>query len=303
MPTSYYGLVHPIGPYKQTSRDKKYLGMKDTPMLGGGVAAGTTHFAGHGNWLQVMNPVQARIEPVAGLGLEKPSPYGTPSVVIQRKVDQEAMLSPHQRQAYYNQGMFGSGAPSQRASQPMMGGGSQPQFPIIGGNMPTQMPPVVDQQPDTSMYQPALILPTENGSIVPSSTTDLEAQFEDNVAQLEEMQTDINNVIGNLQNELSKNPLKQTETTSDAISEYFSVDEKIMDHILSEQSAASKSETQALVAGAEAEADLLYLGTSNVPYGFRRPVSRIPEGPGVPVGPVEPMTSADSRPRTNIRYF
>lgn len=77
----YWGLTQQRGPWKETRQDLKNLSNKDVVWRGGGVGAGGTTHAGHGNWFQEMNPKSASSDQPEK-GLPTPSAWSLPSVVI-----------------------------------------------------------------------------------------------------------------------------------------------------------------------------------------------------------------------------
>lgn len=55
---TFWGLVHQRGPWKSTASDQKRAAEGKANYGGGGTAAGGTVHAGHGNWKQIMTPIQ-----------------------------------------------------------------------------------------------------------------------------------------------------------------------------------------------------------------------------------------------------
>ena len=55
---SFWGLVQQKGPWKTTYQDRLNARGRSGPVLGGGIGAGGTRNAGHGNYEQLMNPYQ-----------------------------------------------------------------------------------------------------------------------------------------------------------------------------------------------------------------------------------------------------
>lgn len=94
-PTNYWGLTQQKGPWKSTAIDKARAkdSLKNSYAAGGGVAAGGTKNAGHGNYEQVMTPYQIN----ATGAPPKPSAY--------------ALVQPNATREYQQKGVVGRGRP------------------------------------------------------------------------------------------------------------------------------------------------------------------------------------------------
>jgi len=73
----FWGLVQQVGPWKSVESDRKRASMKDHPTVGGGIGAGGTSHAGHGEWMKFFTPYQID----ASGSLPNPSHHAMRSVV------------------------------------------------------------------------------------------------------------------------------------------------------------------------------------------------------------------------------